>query len=278
MNCLLNAYIPWIKAWDLTPDGEPFETECTRNLMLPVRQGTRPCMLKIASAPEEIRGAALMTWWNGDGAAEVLAHAGSAILLERASSQDSLAEISRRGDDDRSLSILCRTLAILHNPRNVQPPSNLPRLAEWFQDLTRLASGDTLLARASGVADELLVGPQDEVVLHGDMHHENVLCFGNRGWLAIDPKGLIGERGYDYANIFRNPDQQTALAPGRFDARLRQVSVEAHLDPDRLLRWIIAHAALSSAWSMEDGDCPAWSLKVLEVALNRLDASERRSA
>jgi streptomycin 6-kinase len=110
------------------------------------------------------------------------------------------------------------------------------------------------------------------------MHHENVLCFGNRGWFAIDPKGLIGERGYDYANIFRNPDEQTALAPGRFDARLERVSVEAHLDPDRLLRWIIAHAALSSAWSMEDGGRPAWSLAVLEVALNKLDASGRRSA
>jgi streptomycin 6-kinase len=236
MDRSLDAYIPWIEAWNLTPDGKPFETEYTRSLVLPVRQGTRPCILKIASAPEEIRGAVLMTWWNGNGAARVLAHGGSAILLERASSQDSLAEMSRRGDDDTSLSILCRTLAALHSPRIVPPPSNLSRLAEWFQDLHRFASADMLLARGSAIADDLLVSPRDEVVLHGDMHHENVLCFGDRGWLAIDPKGLIGERGYDYANIFRNPDQQTALAPGRFDARLEQVSAEAHLDPARLLR------------------------------------------
>ncbi len=233
-------------------------------------------MLKIASAPEEIRGVTLMTWWNGDGAAEVLAHAGSAILLARASSNESLAEMSRRGDDDKALTILCRTLTALHRPRYVPPPSNLPRLGEWFRDLTRLASTDSLLARGSAVADDLLVSSRDEVVLHGDMHHENVLCFGNRGWLAIDPKGIIGERGYDYANIFRNPDCHTALAPGRFDARVEHVSVEAHLDPDRLLRWIIAHAALSSAWSMEDGRRPDGSLTVLEVALNKLATSEHR--
>jgi streptomycin 6-kinase len=198
--------------------------------------------------------------------------------LERASSQDSLVEMSRRGDDDKSLTILCRTLTALHRPRNVPPPSDLPRLTEWFRHLSRLALTDPLLARGSAIADGLLVSPRDEIVLHGDMHHGNVLWFRHRGWLAIDPKGIIGERGYDYANIFCNPDQQTALAPGRFDARLEQVSVEAHLDPDQLLRWIIAHAALSSAWSMEDGESPACSLTVLEVALKKLHASERRSA
>jgi hypothetical protein len=42
--------------------------------------------------------------------------------------------------------------------------------------------------------------------LHGDIHHDNILDFGRRGWLAIDPKRLFGERGFDYANLFCNPD------------------------------------------------------------------------
>jgi streptomycin 6-kinase len=273
MSKLSNAYMPWIEAWNLTPDGEPFQTEYTRSLIFPVRLGTRPCMLKIASAPEEIRGSTVMAWWNGDGAAKVLAHDGTAILLERASSSESLAEMSRRGEDAKSLSILCRTLAELHRPRDVLPPPDLPSLAVWFQDLTAHVSGDARLARGSAIADGLLVSARDEVILHGDMHHENVLCFGDKGWLAIDPKGLIGERGYDYANIFQNPDRQIALAPGRLDARLERVSAEAHLDPERLLRWIAAHAALSAAWSIGDGQSPACSLAVLDVALYKLDSS-----
>ena len=42
-------------------------------------------------------------------------------------------------------------------------------------------------------------------MLHGDIHHENILDFGPRGWLAIDPKRLHGERGFDFANILRDP-------------------------------------------------------------------------
>jgi streptomycin 6-kinase len=274
MNPSLKAYSPWISAWNLTPDGEPFQTEYTGSLMLPVLRGTQPCMLKVALAPEEIRGSELMAWWNGNGAARVVAHEGPALLLERAGSTASLAEMSRHGQDEEAFSILCRTLAALHVPRDEIPPSNLLTLAAWFRDLAPHAATDTRLARGSAIANDLLAHPQDEVVLHGDMHHANVLYFDERGWLAIDPKGLIGERGYDYANIFRNPDQKVALAPGRMDARLRQVSVEACLDARRVLHWIIAHAALSAAWSIEDGQSPDRSLAVLEIALGKLDASE----
>lgn len=42
--------------------------------------------------------------------------------------------------------------------------------------------------------------------LHGNLHHDNALNFRARGWLALDPKQLVGERGVDFANIFTNPD------------------------------------------------------------------------
>jgi streptomycin 6-kinase len=62
------------------------------------------------------------------------------------------------------------------------------------------------------------------VPLHGDIQHGNILDFGSRGWLAIDPKGLIGERSFDYANLFCNPEAAVALAPRRL---ARQVDVVA---------------------------------------------------
>lgn len=266
----LTDYLPWIEAWDLTPDGEPFETEYTKSLLLPVRQGSRPCMLKLATEPEEVRGAALMAWWNGAGAAVVLARRGPALLLERATSEASLVELSRNGEDRAGNAILCRTVAELHRRRDEPPPAGLPDLTRWFRELVSLSRADARLGRGWAIAEALLSTSRDEVILHGDMHHENVLHFGDRGWLAIDPKGLTGERGYDYANIFRNPDQETALTPGRLEARLQQVSAEAQLDPERLLRWIAAHAALSAAWSMADRRSPAWSLAVLEAALGRI--------
>lgn len=95
------------------------------------------------------------------------------------------------------------------------------------------------------MANVLLSSPHDEVVLHGDLHHGNILDFGTRGWLAIDPKGLVGERGFDYANIFTNPDlaeptRSVAILPERFTQRVNIVSEIARIERQRLLMWIVA--------------------------------------
>jgi streptomycin 6-kinase len=108
-------------------------------------------------------------------------------------------------------------------------------------------------------------------VLHGDIHHNNILWFGHRGWLAIDPKGLIGERGFDYANLFCNPDPRTATAPGCFARRVEVVAEAARLDRTRLLQWILAWAGLSSAWLLDEGSSAETSLNVAELALAGLN-------
>jgi streptomycin 6-kinase len=112
----------------------------------------------------------------------------------------------------------------------------------------------------------LLASERDIVVLHGDMHHGNVLNFGSRGWLAIDPKGLVGERYFDYANIFCNPDHETATMPGRLAHQLRVVADAAHLERRRLLAWVVAWAGLSAAFSLDDGRPPDTGLRVAELA------------
>jgi streptomycin 6-kinase len=127
------------------------------------------------------------------------------------------------------------------------------------------------LRHAAKTARELLDAPQEVGVLHGDLHHGNVLDFGPRGWLAIDPKGLVGERGFDFANIFCNPDAAVALAPGRLARQTSIVADAAGLDRTRLLQWIVACAGLSAAWIMGDGDHPVLELAVAESAAAELN-------
>lgn len=268
------SFQPWLDRWDLVPDGEPFETAFTGSRLAPVRRGGVPAMLKIATEPEEVRGAALMVWWAGRGAAQVLAHEGPALLLERAMGDRSLLQMAAE-DDDRATHILCAGLGVLHAAVG-PPPAGLVPLHQWFTALAPVASGEGgLFAKAHTVAEDLLAAPQGERVLHGDMHHENMLDFAERGWLAIDPKGLLGERGFDYANVFCNPDkspqaEKIATQPGRLARRVGIASGISGIAPRRLLQWVLAFAGLTSAWRLQDGQPPGSDLVMAEIAAAEL--------
>ncbi|MFM0366662.1 aminoglycoside phosphotransferase family protein [Paraburkholderia sediminicola] len=265
-------FAEYLFKWDLLPDGAPIRTHSSR--LLPVRQHGVAAMLKIAQEPEEKFGAQLMVWWDGDGAARVLAHDADALLLERAQSNHALADQTRTGDDeadDHAIDILCAAAARLHSPRN-KPLPELIDLSRWFQSLWPAAQQyGGWLSDSAATAQALLAAPQDPVVLHGDIHHGNVLDFGARGWLAIDPKGLYGERGFDYANIFCNPDEASALAPGRFERRVERVAQIAGLDRNRLLQWILAWSGLSAAWILETGETPDIDIDIGRMAAEALE-------
>ena len=102
------------------------------------------------------------------------------------------------------------------------------------------------------------------------------LDFGSRGWLAIDPKGLLGERTFDYANIFTNPDLSDPTRPvatrqGRLATRLDIVAGAAGLERRRLLQWVLAWAGLSAAWIIEAGDSADVSIAMAQLAAAELD-------
>ncbi|MBR8070813.1 3'-kinase [Burkholderia cenocepacia] len=252
----------YLDLWGLVPDGGPILT--ASGGLLPVVWHARPAMLKVATCDEERRGNALMAWWNGQGAAQVWQHDGDAILLERAQPAPSLAALSAAGHDDDTMRIACDVVARLHAHRAPLVPPVVP-LHDWFYALLSNDADDDTLRRSAAIARQLLAGPSvDEVVLHGDIHHGNILHFGDRGWRAIDPKGLRGERTFDYANLFCNPAHDIAVDPVRFERRVVVVADAAQLDRRRLLQWILAWSGLSAVWLMED-ELPADTQ--LEVAM-----------
>jgi len=261
----------YIRLWDLIVDGSPILTATSH--LLPVRFQQQEAMLKVATCDEERRGNAVMAWWNGNGAARVLAHCDDAILIERARPNPSLAVLSRWGQDDMAMRIACAALARLHAHQSPQPPT-VVLLSEWFRPLLCLSTSTPahgVLHLSAMAAENLLAGPPiDEVVLHGDMHHGNILYFAEREWLAIDPKGLLGERGFDYANLFCNPDGDIAGDPVRFSRRVAIVADSAKLDRRRLLQWILAWSGLSALWMLEDGLPAETRLSAAELAANEL--------
>jgi streptomycin 6-kinase len=259
----------YIERWALEPEGEPIITRSSH--LLPVRWRGRPAMLKIARDAEERAGARLMRWWGGCGAAGVYAEADDAILLERAESRCSLFHMAMTGSDDLATRTICRTVAILHLPRPMHLPELVP-LAKWFEALAPAARAHGGIFEASSSAARFLFAdPRPSAVLHGDIHHGNILHFGERGWLAIDPKGLLGEPGYDYANLFCNPELAVVTTPGRLQKQLAVVVQESQLEPRRILHWVLAYAGLSAAWFLNSGESPQSNLMVAAIAASELN-------
>lgn len=275
------AFAPWLVRWGLVRDGEPIRTHASR--LLPVLRGGTPAMLKLPEVEDERRGYLPLEYWDGDGAARLLARSenGGAMLIERATGKRSLAAMARSGakGDDEATVILCDAIAALQKPRGLVPSGLIP-LDIWFKDLFPAAARHGgPLARAAAEASALLPSQRDILPLHADLHHDNVLDFEDRGWLAIDPKAVIGDRAFEYTILFCDPDladpaPPVAVAPGAFERRLEIVLAKSGLERERLLRWIIAWCGLSASWFLEDEDPLAEiNLAVAERAIAALDAS-----
>ncbi len=244
-------FSPYLDHWNLVADGTAIITDYSRLLPVRMRDGSK-AMLKIALVPEERFGASVMAWWDGVGAAKVFEYAGDALLMERALPDPQLDIMAVNGEDDEAIRVLCSTAATLHGKTD-EPPSGLIPLERRFDSLFAAAAVHGGIFRHSAdAAAELLASQSDSRVLHGDLHHGNVLNFGPRGWLAIDPKGLIGDRSFEYCCLFGNPDPCAALRRGRLARQAGIVSRTAAIDRPRLLKWIHAWAGLSAAMMLAD--------------------------
>jgi streptomycin 6-kinase len=211
---------------------------------------------------DESAGAAALRHFAGHGACRLLAADEGAHLLEYLPGETLVPVVQTQGDEAAAL-IIADVLNALHAaPPAV--PGGLIALDVWFRALLEGRPHHELLATGAAVARALLAHPQDVRVLHGDIHHENIRHKPGRGWLAYDPKGLIGERAYDAANTFLNPCDMPRLVVNEARALrlLALMSERLRLEPGRLLRFVFAYACLSAAWSLEDGDDPEEALAV----------------
>ena len=195
--------------------------------------------------------------FEGDGAARLVDGDESlgVMLIERLEPGALLLET----DEREATSIAAGLMVRLRRP--VPPGHRFHDAWEWMQGLDRLRlafDGGTgpfpapLIERA----EAHLRNPSGEkAVLHGDLHHYNVLSAEREPWLAIDPKGIVGEPEYEAAAFLRNnlidkPEPRRVLS-----TRLDRIAEEAGLDRERMIGWGIADRVLSAWWAYEESGC-----------------------
>jgi streptomycin 6-kinase len=195
------------------------------------------------------------------------------MLLERLLPGTMLLEVE---DDEVSTSCAASIMQKIWRP----VPENHPfkTIQQWgkgFERLRRAYAGGTgpfpeaLVERAETLYRELCASMAEPVLLHGDLHHENILAAEREPWLAIDPKGVVGEAVYETGSWLRNPMPQLLEMPypGRILARrIDQFSEQLGFERARIRDWGLAQAMLSAWWGMEDsGELSVFSITCAEL-------------
>jgi streptomycin 6-kinase len=223
------------------------------------RRGDQPVVLKVVKQPgDEWSSGAVLASFEGRGVVRVLDFVEGALLLERLSPGDSLVGLTLNGRDEQATAILADVVGRMA-PSG--PVHGVPTVEGWGLGFERYWAGtanqipEQLLADARERYFELCRTQTKTRLLHGDLHHANVLLDADRGWLAIDPKGVIGELEYELGAALRNPSEKPELflQPSTIRTRVECFSDRLKVNARRILAWTFAQAVLSVAWDIEDG-------------------------
>jgi streptomycin 6-kinase len=142
-------------------------------------------------------------------------------------------------------------------------------IRDWLKAIDALRPDQLppkLLSTAIDLRDALLATTGKAVFLHGDLHHDNIINDGSE-WLAIDPKGIVGEAEFEIAafDFIHATELENKLAIKQlFSERVTTIAKKANLNPQRIKDWVFVRLIIAAAWSIEDNCDPAWAISLAE--------------
>ncbi|WP_337019221.1 aminoglycoside phosphotransferase family protein [Oceanobacillus massiliensis] len=220
----------------------------------------KPYILKIGVLRNEFENELqTLQAYAGKGCAALIKQdaANRAMLLEHVIPGKMLSEI-----EDETV-VMEHYLNVWKEIRRPLEENGTPAIADWFQGLKKyrhnFPNGDGPISNKSiDLAEECFDYVMDtsigDELLHGDLHHENILFSKEKGWLAIDPKGIIGDRYFDLVSFLINQLHSKAYPKERLKLRVDTICEQLKLDRNRLLKAAIAIGTLSACWSIEGND------------------------
>ncbi len=236
-------------------------------LVLPVLTADNtPAALKLQLLDDESEGepTALRTW-NGNHAVRLLAHdpTTGTMLLERLDHTRTLSHLPDPHEATLVIADLLTHLTAVPAPPGIR---RLGDIAERMLDRTPQAlrqipdpTSRTLIADCAAALREVATHPGDRL-LHWDLHFENVLASDRAPWLAIDPKPLAGDPGFDLWPAINNRFDPADIL-WRFDALTDVLA----LNRERARAWTLARVLQNALWGIEDGE----SLEETELEIAR---------
>lgn len=196
----------------------------------------------------------------------------NALLLQQAVPGITLKSLYRE-QPDYVMDCYVETMQRLHQHQPQLKQSPHPQVADWLKVLespTLQQIPITMLDKAVALRNKLLASPKPLIFLHGDLHHDNILKHDNK-WLAIDPKGVIGEPEFEIAafdfmyihELTTTPDVKSLFA-----RRVELLAKKSGLDAQRINDWVLVRLILMAAWFIEDHGDPSSAIKLAELILS----------
>ena len=229
------------------------------NLILKARQhdGT-PVVLKLGFIKAELdQERRALYAYAGRGAVRVIDGDDElgALLLERVEPGAPLSSIE---DDQLATEIFSSVFRRLHCPSSTDAyPSMKAHFAGLERYRRRFGKGagplpEHWVERAQKYLNDLLSSTDESVLLHGDLHHDNILSHGEGDWVVIDPKGMIGDRHFDTIQYLLNYEERGGDPLSVLHRRITMISESLSLDPRRIAKWGVARGVLEACWRVED--------------------------
>ena len=246
--------------WDLTVDGALMNGFCSLVVPVLTADGERS-VLKLhtdADADESDFEHLALQHWHGNGTVLLLRAdpRRRAMLLERLHPRD----LTTIGDRE-ACEVVGGLYGRIHVPALPQLRTITSYVERWTADLEALPRDAPIPRRLREqcvslvrdlVADPASVG----VIIHGDLHHHNVLAADREPWLVIDPKPMSGDPHYEPAPMLWNRWDEIVAGNARENLRRRFHTLVdvAGLDEDRARDWVVVRMVHNMSWAVIDGD------------------------
>lgn len=175
------------------------------------------------------------------------------MLLEQCTPGETLATIKC---DDQATQVATEVMQKLWKSIG-DKQTEFKHTRNWFEALEKAHTiPKKLIDAAIGISTDLFQSLGEEVLLHGDLHHDNILSAEREPWLVIDPKGIIGEREYEFGALLRKPHALMENCADKKSLIARRISIIREItgfDIQKIKGWAFAQAVLSAWWSTDDG-------------------------
>lgn len=265
----------YLQKWNLSSEGPVNNLSYNYVMKVNDSEGT-PLILKLGVPNFDTRNEIVtLKAYDGNGCAKLLKSdpEKGVMLLERLVPGRMLSE---EMDEMLVVETFIKVWKAIRRP--IPNGTSTPSLIHWFEGLQRYRKyfpngpiSQEHIQLADDFFQQVIDSSAGSELLHGDLHHENILYSEEQGWMAIDPKGVAGDPYFDVISFLVNQLESKTDPKSILKLRIDTMSEQLGLDRQRLLKAAVALGTLYACWGIEDQadwettyQCVKWFIELLE--------------